>query len=35
MIQENCFIDICKFLNIYPTFKIQYFLLDTPDVMKL
>ena len=33
MIQENCFKDICKFLNIYPTFKIQYFLLETPELV--
>lgn len=33
MIQENCFEDICKFLNVYPTFKIQYFLLETPELV--
>lgn len=33
MIQENCFKDICNLLNIYPTFKIQYFLLETPELV--
>ena len=32
-IQENCFEDICNFLNVSPTFKIQYFLLETPELV--
>lgn len=32
-IQENCFQDICNFLNVYPILKIQYFLLETPELV--
>lgn len=30
-IQEICFKEICDFLCVSPTFKIQYFLLETPE----
>lgn len=33
IIQENCFKEICIFLNVYPNFKIQYFLLETPELV--
>ena len=30
-IQEKCYKEISSFLNVFPTFKIDYFLLDTPE----
>jgi hypothetical protein len=32
-IQEKCFKEISSFLNVSPTFKIDYFLLETPQLV--
>jgi hypothetical protein len=32
-IQEKCYKEISSFLNVFPTFKIDYFLLDTPELV--
>ena len=32
-IQENCYLEICDFLNLKPNFRIQYYLLDTPELV--
>ena len=31
--QENCYKEICDFLGVTPSFKIQYFLLETPELV--
>ena len=32
-IQENCYMEICTYLNIEPDIRIQYYLLDTPELV--
>ena len=32
-IQEICFKEICDFLNVAPSFRIQYFFLETPELV--
>lgn len=32
-LQENCYKEICSYLNIQPSIRIQYYLLDTPELV--
>lgn len=32
-LQENCYKEICSYLNIQPNIRIQYYLLDTPELV--
>lgn len=32
-LQENCYKEICRYLSIQPNIRIQYYLLDTPELV--